>query len=67
MPKLKTRKSLAKRVRMTASGKIKHLSAYGRHMLSKKSARRKRRLGQAVYISGADLGTIKKLLPYGRP
>ena len=65
MPKLKTRKSLAKRVKISAGGKIKYERAFGSHRLTKKSARRKRRLKQAAYVATVDKNKIRKLLPYG--
>jgi len=65
MPKLKTRKSVAKRFKFSARGKIKYKCAFGSHILSKKSARRKRRLKQAAFVSAVDTNKIRKLLPYG--
>jgi large subunit ribosomal protein L35 len=63
--KLKTNKSFAKRVRLSKSGKIKRRSAGKHHILTKKSADRKRRLRRMKYISGVDLRTAKLMLPYG--
>lgn len=65
MPKLKTRKSVAKRFRMTATGKIKRSRAYRGHILAKKTTKRKRRLRAPDFVSKADIGSVKKLLPYG--
>jgi len=51
MPKLKTHKGLAKRVKITASGKVKHKRAGMGHLMSGKSAKRRRRLnGPAMLI-----------------
>ena len=65
MPKLKTSKSVKKRVRFTKTGKIKHWKAGRRHLLGGKASKRKRHLGRAGYVSKADVSAIKLLLPYG--
>ncbi len=64
MPKLKTKKGLAKRFRLTKSGKIKRAKAGRGHLLAKKSRKRKRLLRKAGLVSKADKKTIKMLLPY---
>jgi len=65
MPKLKTSKSVKKRIRITKSGKIKHWKSGRRHLLGGKASKRKRRLGRAGYVSHADESAIRLLLPYG--
>jgi large subunit ribosomal protein L35 len=65
MPKLKTRKGVAKRFKITKSGRIKKRSANRGHLLSKRSTKRKRRLRKGGYLSPADEKTIRRLLPYG--
>lgn len=50
MPKQKTHKGLAKRVKITASGKIKHKKAGTGHLMSGKSAKRKRRLNSPATL-----------------
>ncbi|MFO8061650.1 MAG: 50S ribosomal protein L35 [bacterium] len=62
MPKLKTKKSAAKRFKITGSGKVKRNKAFKRHILTKKSAKRKRNLRQSTIVSKADEKRIKKLL-----
>ncbi|HWP48224.1 MAG TPA: 50S ribosomal protein L35 [Candidatus Limnocylindrales bacterium] len=64
MPKIKTRRSAAKRFRKTASGKFKRERAYGSHILTKKSRKRKRRLKQNTLVSTEDLKKVRRLLPY---
>jgi large subunit ribosomal protein L35 len=65
MPKLKTKKSVAKRFKITGTGKVMHYGAGGGHLLSKKSSKRKRRIKtSAVLKNKGDKRTIKKLLPY---
>ncbi len=65
MPKMKTRKCVAKRVKKTGTGKYMHKRAGGRHILTKKSSKRKRRLGQDGQIKKSEISKIKAALPYG--
>jgi large subunit ribosomal protein L35 len=62
--KLKTHRGAAKRFRKTATGKLKRSHAYGRHILTKKSRHRKRRLRKSGLVSDADASFIAPLLPY---
>lgn len=64
MPKLKTHRSSAKRFNKTKNGKIKMNHAYRRHILTKKSTKRKRGLRKGAYASAANAKVIKKLIPY---
>ena len=66
MPKLKTHKGAAKRFRLTATGKIKRGHSHARHILTKKTTKRKRILDVDVLVSEADENRIKQMLPYGR-
>lgn len=66
MPKLKTHKGLAKRVRLTASGKAKRGHSHARHILTKKTSKRKRNLDIDTLVAEADLERIYAMLPYGR-
>ncbi len=66
MPKLKTHKGAAKRFRSTASGKFKRGHSHARHILTKKTAKRKRVLDIDVIASEADQERIERMLPYGR-
>ena len=65
MPKLKTNKSAAKRLRRTKSGLLKKRNAGRQHILGKKSRKRKRQLRKAGYVSQSDAKRIRRLLPYG--
>jgi len=65
MPKIKTSKTAAKRFKLTGTGKVKAKKAFARHILTKKSAKRKRNLSHANYLSKPDKSVIKKLMPYG--
>ena len=62
MPKVKTNSSAKKRFKLTASGKIKHAKAFKRHILTKKSKKRKRRLGQPGFVHKSNLDFVKRLL-----
>ncbi|NLA58134.1 MAG: 50S ribosomal protein L35 [Firmicutes bacterium] len=64
MPKLKTHRGAAKRLKATGSGRFKKSNAYRRHNLGKKSPKQKRRLRHAVLVSAADQERAKRLLPY---
>ena len=64
MPKLKTRKGLAKRFKITKKGKIKRQKAGRGHLLAKKSRKRKRLLKKSGLVSRADKKAIRMLLPY---
>lgn len=66
MPKLKTHKGAAKRFRITATGKIKRGHSHARHILTKKTNKRKRHLDIDALVSDADLDRVKRMLPYGR-
>ncbi len=66
MPKLKTHKGAAKRFRMTATGKIKRGHSHARHILTKKTAKRKRMLDIDVLVSDGDQKRVERMLPYGR-
>jgi large subunit ribosomal protein L35 len=66
MPKLKTHKGAAKRFRLSATGKVKRGHAFARHILTSKTAKRKRNLDLDVMVSEADEPLVKRMLPYGR-
>jgi large subunit ribosomal protein L35 len=65
MPKMKTRKSASKRYRITGKGKVKYKKQGLRHILTKKSSKRKRHLRHSEILNRVELKRIKKLLPYG--
>lgn len=62
MPKLKTKKGLVKRFKITAKGKIIRQKACRGHLLGKKSRKRKRLLKKPGLVSSSDKKTIKMLL-----
>ena len=64
MPKMKTKSAAKKRFKKTATGQIKRAGAYHRHLLTKKSAKRKRHMRSSTLISAVDLPRISRMLPY---
>jgi len=62
MPKMKTNRAAAKRLRKTASGKIKRMRANKSHILTKKDRKRKRRLRSSTLVAKADVKRVKRLL-----
>lgn len=62
MPKLKTHKGIAKRVKTTANGKLKHHKGFHSHILTKKSSNRKRKLRQSKLLTKSYQKRYKKLL-----
>ncbi|HZS10121.1 MAG TPA: 50S ribosomal protein L35 [Blastocatellia bacterium] len=66
MPKLKTHRGAAKRFRTTATGKIKRGHSHARHILTKKTTKRKRLLDLDVLVSASDQERVEHMLPYGR-
>jgi len=65
MPKMKTRRAAAKRYSFTGTGKVKYKKQGLRHILTKKSSKRKRHLRHSGILSASETSRIKKLLPYG--
>ena len=64
MPKMKTHRGAAKRLRKTGSGKLKRYKAYKSHILTKKSPKTKMNLRQSAVVSEGDARRIAQLLPY---
>ncbi|SPE34842.1 50S ribosomal protein L35 [Burkholderiales bacterium] len=64
MPKMKTKKSAAKRFKIRASGSIKRGQAFKRHILTKKTTKSKRHLRGAVNLHPADELSVRRMLPY---
>ncbi len=64
MPKIKTHRGAAKRFRKTGTGKFKRTHAYTSHILTKKSAKRKRNLRKNALVAKSDQRNVKRMLPY---
>ncbi|MEO5983852.1 MAG: 50S ribosomal protein L35 [Ferruginibacter sp.] len=62
MPKVKTNSSAKKRFRVTGSGKITFQKAFKRHILTKKTTKRKRNMRMDGIVSDANLHFVKRLL-----
>ena len=63
MPKMKSNRGAAKRIRKTGSGKLRRMRANKSHILTKKSPKRKRRLRSATLVAKADVKRLKRMLP----
>ncbi|CCX86801.1 50S ribosomal protein L35 [Clostridium sp. CAG:590] len=64
MPKLKTNRAAAKRFKKTGTGKLKRNKAYKRHILTKKTTKKKRDLRKAAMMDKTNEKVMKKILPY---
>ena len=64
MPKMRTNRSAAKRFKVTGSGKLVRFKANKRHILTKKSTKRKRNLRQPIVIDETNEKNMRKVMPY---
>ncbi|EDY87621.1 ribosomal protein L35 [gamma proteobacterium HTCC5015] len=65
MPKMKTNRGAAKRFRVTGKGQVKRAQSHRRHILTKKSTKRKRHLRSDIQrIHKVDVPSVKSMLPY---
>ncbi len=64
MPKMKTRRSAAKRFSVTGTGKFRRRRQNMRHILTKKAAKRKMQLGQAAIVDKTNEKAVRRMLPY---
>jgi large subunit ribosomal protein L35 len=64
MPKMKTHRGAAKRFTRTGTGKLTHAQKGKRHILTKKSSKRKRRLSAKAVVSPANKKALDQLLPH---
>ena len=64
MPKMKSHRGAAKRFKKTGSGKLVRRKRNRRHILTKKSPKRKRHLRKEVLVDPADLKRVKQMVPY---
>ena len=64
MPKMKTKRAAAKRLRKTASGKLMRAGGWKQHKLEKKQPKRRRKLRMNRLITKADEARLKVLVPY---
>ena len=64
MPKMKSNSGAAKRFKRAAGGRFKRAQSHRRHILTKKSTKRKRHLRLMDTIAAPDIATVSKMLPY---
>jgi large subunit ribosomal protein L35 len=64
MPKIKTRRCAAKRFSATGTGKFRRRRQNMRHILTKKSAKRKMGLGQSALVDSTNEKAVRRMLPY---
>jgi large subunit ribosomal protein L35 len=64
MPKMKTKSGAAKRFKARGSGGIKRSQAYLRHILTKKTTKRKRHLRGTTSVHATNKRAVKAMLPY---
>jgi large subunit ribosomal protein L35 len=64
MPKLKSHSGAKKRFSLTGTGKVKRAHANRRHILAKKTTKRKRGLRQGAYADETNVSAIKRMIPY---
>jgi|TARA_B110000444_G_C18677781_1_gene518252 large subunit ribosomal protein L35 len=63
LPKQKTNRGAAKRFKRTGTGKIKRAQSFARHILTKKSPKRKRQLRGGALVAAADKASIRQMIP----
>ena len=66
MPKMKSKRGAAKRFKVRGSGSIKRAGAYKRHILTKKTTKRKRQMRNATAVDHSNTAQILSVLPYSR-
>jgi len=64
MPKMKTKKSAAKRFKVRAGGSIKRSQAFKRHILTKKTTKNKRHLRGVAAVHPSDVKSVHVMMPY---
>lgn len=64
MPKMKTKKSAAKRFVVRAGGTVKRGQAFKRHILTKKTTKNKRQLRGTTAVHATNLKSVRAMLPF---
>jgi large subunit ribosomal protein L35 len=64
MPKMKTKRAAAKRLKVTGTGKLKQGGAWKQHKLEPKTPKRRRHLRKAKLVAKVDVPRVKRLVPY---
>jgi large subunit ribosomal protein L35 len=65
MPKMKSKRSAAKRFSFTGTGKVKRAHAFHRHNFTGKPKAAKMRHRKAAYLEAGDAALVRQMLPYG--
>jgi large subunit ribosomal protein L35 len=63
MPKMKTHRGAAKRLKKSGTGKLVRTKSNKQHILTKKSSKRKRRLRKSAIVARVDEKRLKQMLP----
>ena len=66
MPKMKTNSSAKKRFTVTGTGKVKRAKAFKNHIMTKKSTKRKRALGNDAIVDETNMSNVKFMLRLGK-
>ena len=64
MPKMKSNRGAAKRFKTTGTGKIRRSKAFKSHILTKKTAKRKRNLRKSGLVDSTNVRGVRRMLPY---
>jgi large subunit ribosomal protein L35 len=64
VPKIKTNRGAAKRFSRTATGQFRKNQSHRRHILTKKSTKRKRQLRSPDLVASVDAGAVRRMVPY---
>ena len=64
MPKMKSKRGAAKRFNVRGSGSVKRAGAYKRHILTKKSTKRKRHMRNQTQVDQTNTAAVRAMLPY---
>ena len=64
MPKMKTHRGAAKRFGTTGTGKVRRAKAFKQHILTSKTAKRRRKLRGTKIVDDADAPRLKRMIPY---
>ena len=62
MPKMKTHRGAAKRIKVTGTGKLRRRQAFMNHMLEKKPSTRTRRLNRETDVAPGDAKSVRRML-----
>ena len=64
MPKMKTNRGAAKRLKVTGTGQVVYSKSNASHILTKKTSKRKRMLRKSHVLDRSSKALVKRLIPY---